>query len=122
MSAQEVPTSFPRKYLIEHFTGAACIYCPEGMYCLDQYFRNSTTPCIWVSHHYGYEPDEYTISESEKIGRTCGVPGAPMIAINPRKITDTSVAFDPRFLPNDGMAELIDAKCGTTAEALHRIS
>ena len=117
MSAQEVPTSFPRKYLIEHFTGAACIYCPEGMYCLDQYFRNSTTPCIWVSHHYGYEPDEYTISESEKIGRTCGVPGAPMIAINRTKITGTSVAFDPRFLPNDGMAELIDAKCGTTAEA-----
>lgn len=116
-SAQEVPSSFPRKYLIEHFTGAACIYCPKGMYFLDQYFRNSTTPCIWVSHHYGYEPDEYTISESEKIGRTCGVQGAPMIAINRTKITGTSVPFDPHFLPYDGMAELIDAKCGTTAEA-----
>ena len=32
MSAQEVPTSFPRKYLIEHFTGEDCGYCPLGMY------------------------------------------------------------------------------------------
>ena len=32
MSAQEVPTSFPRKYLIEHFTGDQCGYCPGGMF------------------------------------------------------------------------------------------
>ena len=34
MSAQEVPASFPRKYLIEHFTGDQCGYCPYGMYSI----------------------------------------------------------------------------------------
>ena len=36
-SAQEVPSSFPRKYLFEHFTGEGCGYCPYGMYSIVEY-------------------------------------------------------------------------------------
>ena len=116
-SAQDVPSSFPRKYLIEHFTGDQCGYCPYGMYSIMEYSANTTTPCIWVSHHYGYNNDEYTIPESAKIGSTCGVQGAPNMAMNRTKIMGTSIAFHPGYLTEDGMAETIASKCDTTAEA-----
>ena len=116
-SAQDVPSSFPRKYLIEHFTGDQCGYCPYGMYSIMEYSANTTTPCIWVSHHYGYNNDEYTIPESAKIGSTCGVQGAPNMAMNRTKIMGTAIAFHPGYLVEDGMAETITSKCDTTAEA-----
>ena len=117
VSAQEVPSSFPRKYLIEHFTGDQCGYCPYGMYSIMEYSANTTTPCIWVSHHYGFNNDEYTISESAKIGSTCGVQGAPNMAMNRTKVMGTAIAFHPGYLVEDGMAETIADKCDTTAEA-----
>mgnify|MGYP002519553771 FL=1 len=117
VSAQEVPSSFPRKYLIEHFTGDQCGYCPYGMYSIMEYSANTTTPCIWVSHHYGFNNDEYTIPESAKIGSTCGVQGAPNMAMNRTKIMGTAIAFHPGYLVEDGMAETITSKCDTTAEA-----
>ena len=117
VSAQEVPSSFPRKYLIEHFTGDQCGYCPYGMYSIMEYSANTTTPCIWVSHHYGFNNDEYTIPESAKIGSTCGVEGAPSMAMNRTKVMGTAIAFHPGYLVEDGMAETITSKCDTTAEA-----
>ena len=116
-SAQDVPTSFPRKYLIEHFTGDQCGYCPYGMYSIMEYSANTTTPCIWVSHHYGYNNDEYTIPESAKIGSTCGVQGAPNMAMNRTKVQGSTIAFHPGYLVEDGMAETIANKCDTIAEA-----
>ena len=116
-SAQDVPSSFPRKYLIEHFTGDQCGYCPYGMYSIMEYSANTTTPCIWVSHHYGFNNDEYTIPESAKIGSTCGVQGAPSMAMNRTKVMGTAIAFHPGYLVEDGMAETITSKCDTTAEA-----
>lgn len=117
VSAQEVPSSFPRKYLIEHFTGDQCGYCPYGMYSIMEYSANTTTPCIWVSHHYGFNNDEYTIPESAKIGSTCGVQGAPSMAMNRTKVMGTAIAFHPGYLVEDGMSETITSKCDTTAEA-----
>ena len=118
VSAQEVPSSFPRKYLIEHFTGDQCGYCPYGMYSIMEYAAYyTTTPCIWVSHHYGYNNDEYTIPESAKIGSTCGVQGAPNMAMNRTKVQGSTIAFHPGYLVEDGMAETITSKCDTTAEA-----
>ena len=118
MSAQDVPTSFPRKYLIEHFTGDQCGYCPYGMYSIMDYSAYYTTaPCVWVSHHYGYNNDEYTIPESAKIGSTCGVQGAPSMAMNRTKVMGTTIAFHPGYLTEDGMPETIASKCDTTAEA-----
>ena len=116
-SAQDVPSSFPRKYLIEHFTGDQCGYCPYGMYSIVEYTQQTSTPCIWVSHHYGYNNDEYTIPESAKIGSTCGVQSAPNMAMNRTKIMGTSIAFHPGYLTEEGMTETIASKCDTTAEA-----
>ena len=117
INVASIPSSFPRKYLIEHFTGDQCGYCPYGMYSIMEYSANTTTPCIWVSHHYGYNTDEYTISESAKIASTCGVSGAPNMAMNRTKVQGTSIAFHPGYLVEDGMPETIANKCETTAEA-----
>lgn len=116
-SAQEVPTSFPRKFLIEHFTGETCGNCPTAMASMVEYIKASTTSHIWVSHHYGYGEDEYTIPESTKIGMASAVNGAPNMALNRTKIMGTTIAFHPSYLVEDGMAELIESKCDTTAEA-----
>ena len=116
-SAQEISSSFPRKFLIEHFTGDGCGNCPGGMAAMVEYIQNTTTPCIWVSHHYGYNEDEYTIPENAKIGKACGVSGAPNMAMNRTKITGTAIAFHPGYLVEDGMADLIAKKCEATAEA-----
>ena len=115
--ATQIQSSFPRKYLIEHFTGDQCGYCPSGMFSMVEYIQQTSTPCIWVSHHYGYNQDEYTISESAKIGSTCGVQAAPNMAMNRTKVMGTSIAFHPGYLVEDGMAETIADKCDTTAEA-----
>ena len=114
---EQFPSSFPRKYLIEHFTGDQCGYCPYGMYSIVEYTQKTSTPCIWVSHHYGYNKDEYTISESTKIGSTCGVQGAPSMAMNRTKVMGTSIAFHPGYLVEDGMAETIADKCQIETEA-----
>ena len=116
-SAQEVPSSFPRKYLIEHFTGDQCGYCPAGMYSIVEYTQQTSTPCIWVSHHYGFNTDEYSISESARIASASGVNGAPNMAMNRTKVMGTSIAFHPGYLVENGMAETIADKCDTTAEA-----
>ena len=117
-SAQEVPSSFPRKYLFEHFTGEGCGYCPYGMYSIVEYRDYlTTTPCIWVSHHT--YTDELTISKSTKIAAVSGVKvgNAPLISMNRTKVMGTTIAFHPGYLVEDGMAEAIASKCDTVAEA-----
>ena len=39
-ATEAIPTSFPRKHLIEHFTGEACGYCPYGMESIEEYVTN----------------------------------------------------------------------------------
>ena len=114
-AAQEVPTSFPRKFLLEHFTGETCGYCPKGMYTMVKYLEDSNIPHIWVSHHYGYNNDEYTISESAKIGKAVGVQGAPNMALNRTKMMGMTIAFQPANLPS--LVQTIADKCDTVAEA-----
>ncbi len=110
-SAQDVPSSFPRKFLIEHFTGDGCGYCPGGMYAITNYIQEQNPSAIWVSHHYGYNNDEYTIPESAKIGKAVGVNGAPNMALNRTKQMGTTIAFLPSYLPE------ITIKDDTVAEA-----
>ena len=117
IKVNNIPSSFPRKHLIEHFTGDGCGYCPGGMFALKEYTTKTNTSCIWVSHHYGYNQDEYTISGSAKIGSACGVQGAPSMAYNRTKMMGTSIAFHPGYLPEDGMAETMAEKCTNEAEA-----
>ena len=83
MSAQEVPTFFPRKFLLEHFTSANCNQCPMGMKYIVKYLDKQTTPYIWVSHHAVYGTDEYTIPASNAIAMNyLGMNTVPSVVFN----------------------------------------
>ena len=86
MSAQEVPTFFPRKFLLEHFTSANCNQCPMGMKYITEYLDKQTTPYIWVSHHAVYGTDEYTIPEGNAIAMNYfGMNTVPSVVFNRSK-------------------------------------
>ena len=86
MSAQEVPTFFPRKFLLEHFTSANCNQCPMGMKYIVEYMDKQTTPYIWVSHHAVYGTDEYTIPASNAIAMNyLGMNTVPSVVFNRSK-------------------------------------
>ena len=100
-----IPESFPKKHLIEHFTGEACIYCPSGMEAIEEMVGTDTN-FIWVSHHAGYQKDEYTIAESNTLVSKFNVEGAPAMMLdrkaqdwsfnyNGKKYTDDSKVFSP---------------------------
>ena len=83
MSAQEVPTFFPRKFLLEHFTSANCNQCPMGMKYIVEYLDKQTTPYIWVSHHAVYGTDEYIIPASNAIAMNyLGMNTVPSVVFN----------------------------------------
>ena len=82
MSAQEVPTFFPRKFLMEHFTSANCYDCPIGMKNIVEYLDKQSTPYIWVSHHAVYGTDVYTIQESNNIAKEYSINNVPTVMIN----------------------------------------
>lgn len=111
--AQEVPASFPRKFLIEHFTGTWCAYCPYGMMAIDYAVQTSETPYIWVSHHMN---DNYSINEGYEIYGiyAAAVPeierGVPSMMLN-RSQQAKGMGFHPGYLPD---MTITDA---TTAEA-----
>ena len=86
MSAQSVPTFFPRKFLLEHFTSANCNQCPMGMKYVVDYLDKQTTPYIWVSHHAVYGTDEYTIPEGNTIAMNyLGMNTVPSVVFNRTK-------------------------------------
>ena len=105
--AQKVPTSFPRKFLIEHFTGTWCAYCPYGMMAIDYAVQTSETPYIWVSHHLD---DNYSIAEGYNIYSIANADGVPSMMLN-RSTQSQGLSFHPGYLPE---MTITDA---TTAEA-----
>ena len=105
--AQKVPTSFPRKFLIEHFTGTWCAYCPYGMMAIDYVVQTSETPYIWVSHHLD---DNYSIAEGYNIYSIANADGVPSMMLN-RSTQSQGLSFHPGYLPE---MTITDA---TTAEA-----
>lgn len=106
-----MPTSFPRKHLLEHFTGETCGYCPAAMFVMDEFMAQTSKNFIWVSHHYGYEADEYSIPANTTIGTKLQVSSAPNASINrtKRRVSGTNAyTFHPGYL-EDNSVPLNDA-------------
>lgn len=97
----QLPESFPKKHLIEEFTGQDCGYCPYGMDCVHEFIGNDTN-WVLILHHYGYQKDHFSVTGSQKITNKLGVNGAPTIAID-RKATKSdggnTTCFHPGYLP-----------------------
>lgn len=108
---EPIPDSFPKKHLIEEFTGQTCGYCPYGMNCIRDFMENDTN-FILVLHHYGYSQDHFTVSGSKTITNTLKVSGAPNMTINRAKtsyleegIKRSATTFHPGYLPDVDKAQ-----------------
>ena len=92
---------FPKKHLIEEFTGQDCGYCPGGMDAIQEFIGNDSN-WVLVLHHYGYKNDHFTVSGSSTIGSSLNVSGAPQVCINRQKTkygAGNSILFSPGYLP-----------------------
>lgn len=98
IKVNDVPLIYDRKHLLEHFTCDQCVYCPYGMYNIVDYLETAKTPTIWVSHHAGFDQDEFTIAESLKLASALGVSSAPAMAMN-RTQQEKGLIFNPGYLP-----------------------
>ena len=81
LAEDSIPASFPRKFLLEQFTGQTCGNCPNGVLAINEVFRLNPGKYIWVAHHT-YIPDPLLISDSRKVANAIGVSGAPFVSIN----------------------------------------
>ena len=102
-----IPASFPKKHLIEEFTGQTCGYCPYGMDCISAYTKNENN-WVLILHHYGYDADHFTIAGCKTITSALGVRGAPNMCIN-RATTNygegNAVIFHPGYLEETKKAQ-----------------
>ncbi|MGN1247800.1 MAG: Omp28-related outer membrane protein, partial [Paludibacteraceae bacterium] len=106
-----IPASFPRKFLLEQFTGQTCGNCPNGILGINQFLREDSREYIWIAHHVGYATDAYTISESNNIKNILNVQAAPNVCINRnyQKINGIKTrCYVPTSLV-DGSLEIIDS-------------
>ncbi len=108
---EPIPDSFPKKHLIEEFTGQTCGYCPYGMNCIHDFMENDTN-FILVLHHYGYSQDHFTVAGSKTITNTLKVKGAPTMTINRAKTSyleegfkRSATTFHPSYLPDVDKAQ-----------------
>lgn len=99
--------------LAEQFTGQDCGYCPGGAETLKMAIAGMKNPekVIWVAHHFGYRNDAFTLSESEVIGTSLGVQGAPNCAID-RMVVDfapgqSGLCWHPGYATTDLLEELV---------------
>ncbi|MBR1878464.1 MAG: Omp28-related outer membrane protein [Paludibacteraceae bacterium] len=102
-----VEKTFPKKHLIEEFTGQDCIYCPGGMDAISEFMENDTN-YVLVLHHAGYKDDHFTVTGSKTIASKLSVSGAPSSTIDRAKTqyvdqnkqTTNAVVLHPGYLPD----------------------
>lgn len=105
-----IPTSFPRKHLIEEFTSQKCGYCPYGMDCIHDFMTNDTN-FVLVLHHYGFAADNFSVKGSQSITNALGVSGAPNMCIDrahTKSYAGNKVVFHPGYLPSVNKAQFVD--------------
>ena len=101
--------AFPRKFLLEQFTGMDCGYCPYGMDCIRDFVaRQDSGKYVWLAHHYGYGTDAYFITANKTIGSALGVSGAPSASINRTKrvagSNSKAYTFHPAYFTKDSVS------------------
>lgn len=83
---EELADAYPRKLLLEHFTGQSCGYCPMGISYINTFVAaQGADKVVWLSNHSGYADDMYTIKESKQLATKFKVQGAPNVMLNREK-------------------------------------
>lgn len=101
----KMANEFPKKHILEHFTGEECGYCPGGYDAIYEYTEKNPN-VIWISHHKGFSDDEYTVTGSASVVTVNGVDGAPSCSLDRSAVkfvggqsTASKPAFHPAYLP-----------------------
>lgn len=124
IAAEEtIPSSFPRKVLLEQFTGQTCGNCPAGYMAINQAIYQNPDKYIWIAHHWGYKQDEYTISESKNITNIIdSYMGAPQVCLN-RNYQKINGVKQRHYHPNalvDGTLTMLDADTAVLSVVIER--
>jgi len=108
------PQDMKRKLLVENFTGQACSNCPRGHEEINSVISGNDEDFVIVSHHSGYYPDSFTMTEDESYTWFFSSSGtfAPAAMVNrtPYSVSEATCLFG-----NDGSGLTNDMK---TAVAL----
>ncbi len=102
-----IPASFPKKHLIEEFTGQTCGYCPEGMNSISDFTKGESN-WVLILHHYGYGTDNFSVAGSQIIQKALSENGAPAICINRAKTnygSGNAIIFHPGYLPQTSKSQ-----------------
>jgi len=112
-----VVKSFPRKQMIEHFTGQDCGYCPYGMDIISEAIRGREDQFVWLSNHAGFSDDSFTINESKRIASKFGVNFAPAMMLNRTKFayTDSDGNHNDMVFHPYVLTSIVPSKLSTTA-------
>ena len=77
-----LPTSFPRKQLIEQFTSQDCSYCPNGTNLIDEAISGRETQYVRLSYYCGNIYDDFTISTNVKVASALNISTMPSMLYN----------------------------------------
>lgn len=80
--SSQLPTSFPRKQLIEQFTSQACQYCPNGTKLIDEAVKGNENRYVRLSYHYGDNSDDFTFYYTKQLAADFNVSSLPCMMYN----------------------------------------
>ena len=105
--------------VIEQFTGQSCGNCPGGASSLQKAIDAMSDPSkvIWVAHHAGYYPDDFTLSESSTLASWLQVGGAPMMDLN-RIYTEYGMIYHPSYTTTAMLEDALNTPTPVTMNEL----
>ena len=90
------PHDMERSLLLEGFTGQDCSQCPSGHISINSAIENCGESIVEVSHHAGFYPDIFTMSEDDAYRFYYSNPAstfAPAVMVN--RSADNSISLSP---------------------------
>ena len=80
--SNQLPTSFPRKHLIEQFTSQSCQYCPNGTRLIDEAIKGKENQYVRLNYYYGENSDDFTIYTTKQLATELNVVSLPCMLYN----------------------------------------
>ncbi len=78
----QLPTSFPRKQLVELFTSQDCMYCPNGIQQIGEAIKGKESRYVRLYYAYGDNSDDFTIYPNKQLAAELGVTNLPSMLYN----------------------------------------
>jgi hypothetical protein len=80
--SEPLPTSFPRKQLIEQFTSQDCTYCPNGTRQIDDVVEGNEKKYVRLNYYYGSNYDNFTVYSTKQLATDMEITSMPCMLYN----------------------------------------